>query len=255
LRNRVIAAGGILAICAFTVYSISEFGFALRADPEVGPISPASASTCDGGTIGSFESDAPKDSRDQFLWEVQNAAPSPYTLRFSDRPDSYHVVKSDLAAGLLWGPHAVRDLRAVIVSGPKGVLWSYDILVISGRRGDLNVTRTHFAHARITLKGSAKTNEKVLRKLVEETAASQHILRTGPTLEQLRKDLHSLCWGEFNYDFLLALPSEFGVAFRLSSLSYAPDSYSNKIFEHLNNLIQSEEVTYRHGDAVKEPAT
>jgi hypothetical protein len=254
MMNNVAIAVAILVTCGFIVAATYLFDGSLSGEPAVGPISRASASWCETGAIGEFESAAPNDSRDQFLWEIQNSNPSAQTPLFSDRPESYHVVKSDLIAGVLSSAENSSDIRAIVIVGPKAILWSYDIIVISEGPEGLHSVRTHFAHARIKFKGSSTTDEEALQKLAASTGNTPHVFRSGPTTEQLRNDLREQCWGEFNYDFLVAFPSDDGIAFRMSSLLYAPEKFKEEILSRVNDLIEDEKATYRHGDAVSPPA-
>jgi hypothetical protein len=91
-------------------------------------------------------------SRDGFFREVLFAQATSRTPRFDDYTEgSYHVNKLDLATGL--PPLAERcgiQLRALLVVGPVGPLWTYHVFAFTRDSSEVVVTALVMPHARIT---------------------------------------------------------------------------------------------------------
>jgi hypothetical protein len=121
-------------------------------------------------------------SREAFIKEMVIASKTKATKYFDDyTPGSYHVAKLDLIKGarsLI--DSTTRDVVAVIVLGPSGPLWQYDVITVIdsvGPEEQISVNRLAFAHARVVLK-STKQVER------EDYLRMKSTILSNPLLEE-----------------------------------------------------------------------
>jgi hypothetical protein len=91
-----------------------------------------------------------------FAEEVLYGYGTPRTHRFDDyTKGSYHVHASELAKGLFPMAQVYKlRLQAVVVVGPYGGLWAYDVISVIAEEGCTRVNWLLMPHARITVKRS-----------------------------------------------------------------------------------------------------
>lgn len=113
----------------------------------------------------------PMPTRTDFIREVLDAKPSPLTPRFHDAPKGYHVIKEDLAKGLLEEAEKRRlDLRGVVIAGPMSLdpLWTYTVVAFIREGDKVRANVVVFPHARITYKSTGLVSVARYEKWVAE---------------------------------------------------------------------------------------
>jgi hypothetical protein len=193
-------------------------------------------------------------SRDAFFREALFASPTMRTPRFDDyTPDSYHADKLDLAEGL--PSEAARcglRLRALLVVGPVGPLWSFHVVPFIEDGDSLRVNSLVMPHARITGKGSARVSEAALTELVTDLTRSPLVKAGLPAFgDSLREPLAR----DFSYNLLLVLyEGEHAPRYWHASLWPAMRGDDKTSVEHAERLTASIDrvlgrtsETYTHG--------
>ena len=139
-------------------------------------------------------------SREGFFHEVLFAAATARTPRFDDyTANSYHVRKLDVIRGLPAQANAcgVR-LRAVLVLGPEGILWTYHVAALVQDGANIRVNALVMPHARITGKGTGVVSTQQALGLLEQIEKAPRVHPGLPT--PISDDAE----GDFSYQLLLA---------------------------------------------------
>ncbi len=226
------------------VHACSPAGHVEKVRPRVGAIGRAPSlvekQACAG--VGS----AP--SREGFFHEVLFAEPTARTPRFDDYTrDSYHVHKLDLVRGLpIQAAACGVQLRAALVVGPMGPLWTYHVAALLQDGTNVRVNSLVMPHARITGKGTgliSNQDASVLLQQIENAPLVRPGLPTPPP-----EDGNS----DFSYRVLLAV-YDTGLAeyFHADFNEFSPDPGIQPLMDGLNALLATTKTqTYQHGDHV-----
>lgn len=188
-------------------------------------------------------------SRSGFLQEVLFAVPSMRTPRFDDYTGgSYHINKLDLAEGL---PEQARlcgaRVKALIVVGPLGPLWSFNVAALLHERAGYRVNALVMPHARITGKGTGFVSATEADAMLDELTRASLVRPGLPTPEP--RDMRS----DFSYRMLLAIydgdrPRFFHADFK--ELSEQPAR--EELLLRVNAVLATAKTsTYKHGDSVR----
>jgi len=139
-------------------------------------------------------------SREGFFHEALFAAATARTPRFDDyTADSYHVRKLDVIRGLPTQANAcgVR-LRATLVLGPVGILWTYHVVTLVQDGPKIRVNALVMPHARITGKGTGVVATQEALGLLQQIEKAPRVRSGLPT--PISDDAE----GDFSYQLLLA---------------------------------------------------
>lgn len=182
-------------------------------------------------------------SRRAFLTEVLFAEPTTRTRRFDDyTTDSYHVRKLDLVTGLEEQSRLCGlRLRAVLIVGPVGMLWSYHIAALTDEGDHVRVNTLVMPHARITGKGSGVVPPALAAELLAAVAASPLIRPGIPTPLATDDDGDS----EFSYQLLLVvLDGPNAGRFHASFNDIFPKSEDKDLLDRVNRVLGHTSKTY-----------
>ena len=148
--------------------------------------------------------------REGFLREALDAAPTARTPRFNDyAPGSYHAEKLDLAVGLPAEARRLgRPLQGLVVLGPVGPLWAYYVVTLAGEGEAVRVNSLVMPHARITGKATGLVARREAEALLGDLVASPLLRRLADTtaLRAAASGPH----GDLAYDLLVVRFTEDG---------------------------------------------
>jgi hypothetical protein len=171
-----------------------------------------------------------------FAQEVLVGVGTRRTARFDGYTEgSYHVDPLELV-GKLQAEAALyrQDLKAVVVVGPSGPLWAYEVLAVLGtERGCLRVNMLSMPHARITRKKSGCLAEEFVR-----TALSRFRTVATERLEHPKTRDGCVVHAEFSTPEA-RLHSPF-------DCYHATDAQSDTIAAALDFVSSRPELTYSH---------
>jgi hypothetical protein len=181
-------------------------------------------------------------SRTAFIREMVISEKTETTAHFDDyTPGAYHVRKMDLIEGVrTLSDSTTRFVDAVLIAGPAGPLWQYEVLtIIDSARPDgrIIVNDLIFPHARITYKASGLLDRS-------EYESTMNRILSNPLLRDPAKDTSFN--GEWETSLLVA---RFGEQSQIGLLPYSvgvEDSVELKmLYDAVNDLIAGERsVTY-----------
>ena len=209
----------------------------------------AAPSQCAAGSLV----DSVSPSREGFFREVLYAVPTRRTPRFDDyTPGSYHADKQDLAVGLpIEATRCGLRLRALLVVGPIGPLWTFHVIPFIQDADSLRVNSLVMPHARITGKGTARIGEQALSELVSDLTRSALV---KPGLPAFPDSLREPLGRDFSYNLLLVVyaPGEsarywhatFWEAMRGDN---AESAHLERVLETINRVLGATNQTYGHG--------
>jgi hypothetical protein len=183
--------------------------------------------------------------RDAFFSEVLTAKPSQVTPLFDDyTPDSYHIDKLDVAKGLPLAAAACGvKLRALVLVGPAGMLWSYHVAALLEEGDVMRVNSLVMPHARITGKGTG----------ILQMSEAMSMLRDIEQHPLVRSGLPGPPKGEDNLDFsyrlLLVVYGDAGAQYFHADFNEmeASDALS-ALLTRINAVLGKTASTYRTGD-------
>lgn len=137
-----------------------------------------------------------------FINEMATVGRTDATAHFDGyTPGSYHVDKFDLLEGMrLMADSLTKKVDAVLIFGPVGPLWQYDIVtVIDSLKPDslVNINHLVFPHARITNK-STKKLERVQYRRCLDGILSNPILKNVPDRQNIEYG-EWLCYSLLTY--------------------------------------------------------
>ncbi len=173
-------------------------------------------------------------SREGFFQEVLFAEPTARTPRFDDyTAGSYHVNKLDLVRGL---PDEAKAcglrLKAALVIGPVGVLWTYHVAALIAEGQKVRVNALVMPHARITGKGTGLVSVREASAILRQIKAAPLVQPGLPT--QAPDGLK----GDFSYRVLLAMydtePPEY---FYAEFNEFSDDPRVEALLDRLNELL------------------
>jgi hypothetical protein len=191
-------------------------------------------------------------SRAGFFNEVLFAESSTRTSRFDDRTrGSYHVTKLDVVRGL---PEQARRcglrLKAVLVIGPLGPLWTFQVVALVEENLTLRVNALVMPHARIMGKKTGMISRADAEELVEQIAKDP-LVQPGPPVGDPRDSN-----ADFSYRLLLAIYDNDGAPqhFHADFDESAETQDSARLLDRVDALIaRANTITYRHGDNMPAP--
>ena len=197
--------------------------------------------------------------RAQFLRECLDAVATPETPKFDDYTQgSYHIDKLDLVQGIEKATDSQPGrLRAVIIIGPIGPLWTYHVVVALSEGNAIRLNSLVMPHARITGKGTKTLNPTEFEKLLSKLTTSKLLPEGDPTSIKAN-DPGSR---EFAYDILVAVWTDGRRSLRFAQLENLMSEDTPKakeaeaVFEHLNGLMKGVETTYPKEDEGKKAST
>ena len=126
-----------------------------------------------------------------FIREVFDAKPSPLTPKFHDAPEGYHVIKEDLAKGLVEEAQKRKaDLRGILIAGPMSLdpLWTYTIVVFIQEGDKIRINLLVFPHARITYKSTSLVSNERYEKWVTDMQGTGALEAAPPAAAGGEKD-------------------------------------------------------------------
>ena len=144
--------------------------------------------------------------RAQFIRECLDPTATRETPKFDDYTEgSYHVDKLDVVEGLEAATKSQPGrLRAVIILGPTGPLWTYYVLVALSDGDAITLNSLVMPHARITGKGTKTLSKTEFEQLFNKLTASK-LLRQGEPSEIKKEGAISR---DFRYDlFIVSWPN------------------------------------------------
>jgi hypothetical protein len=211
-----------------------------RNQPRPNPV--ASASAVVGGRCAPL---GPEPSRNAFFHEVLFAARTDRTARFDDYTlGSYHVNKLDLVRGL---PNHAREcgvrLKAVLVLGPSGLLWTYHVVALAQESTQVRVNSLVMPHARITGKGTGLVSPERASELLHQLETAPLVLPgiPAPPPDDMTSD--------FSYGMLLAVYDPDGPRyFHAGPIDGAEGPGRQALLDRINSLLAATKgSTYEHG--------
>jgi len=146
----------------------------------------------------------PQLARTGFLQELLFPQGTARTPDFDDYTDgSYHVEKVDLLEGV----RAIREhehIAGVIVYGPVGPLWAYNVLLFVAEGDEIRLNTVAFPHARITGKTTRVLSRAQYEEALTKLSASQAVIMGVPSFETLRGRRTADLPLEWHYSLLMA---------------------------------------------------
>jgi hypothetical protein len=176
--------------------------------------------------------------------EVLFAAATPRTPRFNDyTPGSYHADKMDLAAAL---PSQAAEcgvrLRALIVLGPEGILWTYHIIAVLQDGDSLRINSLAMPHARIVSKAGGRVSLVRFDSLFAELTAVPFLAPGPPSLPD---SFNTSLRREFAWNVLATLYTDSGRALWHGTIGPTSDTGRiNAVMRPINALLSGLKVTY-----------
>lgn len=210
--------------------------------------SPPPSVAAPAGLGGRCRTDDITPSRDAFLAEVLFAEPTARTPRFNDyTTDSYHVRKLDLVTGLEEQSRLCGlRLRAVLIVGPVGMLWSYHIAALIDEGDQVRINTLVMPHARITGKASGLVPAALASELLAAVTASP-LIRPGVP-EHLATDDDDDGDFEFSYKLLLVmLDGPSAGRFHASFNDIFPKPEDRDLLDRVNRVLGHTAKTYPKG--------
>jgi hypothetical protein len=223
-----IAVGELLCGCA------TESGFRPRSTQE-----PAAHAT----VVERCTENDLRPTREGFLQEVLFPEATSRTPRFNDHTrGSYHVKKLDVARGLReLAQRCSLDLRAVLVVGPVGDLWTYYVFAFLAEASSLRVNSVVMPHARITRKGTqllpVEDAAGVLDRLTQELVRQGSATST-PTAGSEDAD-HDVALVRYDAN---GAPLWYG-----NSAARGPVEGRDAFVDTIERLLSGSRTTYGHG--------
>jgi len=185
-------------------------------------------------------------SRTAFMREVLFAAATARTPMFADYPTSYHVDKRDLAVGI--EAEAIRcgvQLRALLVVGPVGPLWSYHVVAFVEAGDTVAVSSLVMPHGRITGKSEARIAREDLDSFALALTTSPAVRSGLPTSSD---SVSTGLEGEFAFDLLFSQygsPAPVYWHARLFPRGMgAPSAGAQAALETVNAMLKRTKATY-----------
>jgi hypothetical protein len=184
--------------------------------------------------------------RAQFIRECLDATATRETPKFDDYTHgSYHVDKLDLIEGLEAATRSQPGrLRAVIIVGPTGPLWTYYVLVALSEGDGIRLNSIVMPHARITGKGTRTFTKTEFDQLFNKVAASKLLHEGEPPTDKTSGSLAR----DFAYDCIVVSWSDGRRLIRFAKLENSDDNTSAKDAEALsadvNALLKGDKTTY-----------
>jgi hypothetical protein len=175
------------------------------------------------------------------------AAPTGRTPRFDDYTrGSYHVDKLDLARGL---PKQAKlcgvELKALLVVGPVGPLWSYHVVSLVEDGSQVRVNSLVMPHARITGKGTGVLPTADAASMLDGITRSRLVRPGIPVVPRRGLD------AEFSYRFLLVLYEAGRPRYFHADFDEFNDSPGrSELLDRANVLLSKTASTYRQGQAL-----
>lgn len=170
--------------------------------------------------------------REGFIKEMVIAKKTPATKYFTDYydPPSYHVSKLDLVNGVqALSDSLTASVLALIVVGPAGPLWSYDVITVidsNASDGSLALNFLRFSHARITWKATRLAARYEYTSFLEKARANPLLRR--PTAQDSTEE------GEWQSIFLIAT---FGDTPYVAVAPYPDSTSSIDAYDSLSALV------------------
>ena len=184
--------------------------------------------------------------RAQFIRECLDAVATRETPKFDDYTEgSYHVDKLDLVEGLETATKSQPGhLRAVIIVGPTGPLWTYYVIVALSEGEGIRLNSVVMPHARITGKATKVFSKTEFDRLFKKVAASK-LLRAGePPVDKASGPLTR----DFSYDFVIVSWSDGRRVAHFAKLENSEDNTSAKdvsaLSDDINALLKGAKTTY-----------
>ncbi len=199
------------------------------------------------GVISEFQSLGAPD-RAQFIRECLDSAATPETAKFDDYTEgSYHIDKLDLVEGLAKATESQRGrLRAVIIFGPTGPLWTYHVLVALSEGDLVRLNSLVMPHARITGKGTKIFSKAEFERLLTKLTTSKLLPEVSASSIKTDNSLSR----DFAYDMLVAVYSDgrrsmrFGEIEKLINEATPGAKDAKALLDHLNAMLKEVKTTY-----------
>ena len=197
--------------------------------------------------------------REQFIRECLDSAATPETSKFNDYTEgSYHITKLDLVDGIEKATESQPGrLRAVIIFGPAGPLWTYHVLVALKEGELIRLNSLVMPHARITGKGTTTLSEAEFDKLLGKLTASKLLSEADPAA--MKKEQSSS--GDFGYDMLVSVWTNSRRSLRSAKLeklmieSSPRAQEAEAMLSDLNGLLKGVKTTYPKEEEGKAAST
>lgn len=200
---------------------------------------PGAPARCAGGTLPN---------REGFFREVLFAAPTSRTRRFHDLArGSYHVDKLDVARGL---PEQATfcgvRLHALIVVGPMGPLWAYDVIAFIEEGDSIRANGLVMPHARITRKLTALVAVDDASRVLDLVRGSSLVRLCDATVPKSNS----------SYGLLLALyDNKQPRYFCADSDRLGGSPASEELLDAVNGLLERTTQTYPQEESAPVPPT
>lgn len=185
-------------------------------------------------------------SRRAFIEEMIYPQGTSRTPKFDDyTPGSYHVGKLDLVDGIIDANKSSPRVDAVLVLGPSGPLWQYNVITVVSGDSSSNTVRINslvFPHARITYKSTRTTTRDFYVKSI--AGIMSNVALREPTEDDRKED------GEWKNAVVMAT---FGENTKIRVLANSAieerQKEARQLYDEINQLLGEGEatITYSHG--------
>lgn len=196
--------------------------------------------------------------RAQFIRECLDAVATPETPKFSDFGGSYRIDKLDLVQGIEQATESQPGrLRAVIIVGPTGPLWTYHVLVALSEGNSIKLNCLVMPHARIAGKGTRTLSGAEFEKLLSKLTTSKLLPVGDPTSIKADDPLSR----DFAYEILVSVWADGRRSLRFAELEKLMGEDTTKakeaeaVFEYLNELLKGGKTTYPEENEEKKAST
>jgi hypothetical protein len=189
-------------------------------------------------------------SRSGFIEEMVYPQGTPRTPYFNDyTAGSYHVRKLDLVNGTReFRTNISRQVEAVLILGPSGPLWQYNVVTVVGTGKSSNIVSVNhlvFPHARITYKGARNLRRESYAPIIAR------ILENPSLREPTEGDKQEK--GEWNTAAVIATFNNNGSVRVLPNSAFKEsEKQAKQLYDEINELLGGEELICTYSQTIKE---
>lgn len=188
-------------------------------------------------------------SRRVFIEEMIYPQGTSRTPKFDDYTSgSYHVGKLDLVDGVRDANKPSHRVDAVLVLGPSGPLWQYNIITVVSGDSSSNTVRINnlvFPHARITYKSTRTTTRDSYVKSI--ASIMSNVALREPTKDDRQED------GEWKMVAVIATFEDNG-RIRVLPISAIKERQqeAKQLYDEINQLLGGEEAITTYSHSIKD---
>lgn len=189
--------------------------------------------------------------RAQFIQECLDARATSQTAKFNDYNEfeSYHIDKRDLILGIEEATQSQPGrLRAVIIFGPGGPLWTYHVIVALSEESSVRLNSLVMPHARITGKGTRTLTGAEFEQLLEKLMTSKLLIEGD--VAPIKAGEYDPFAQEFEHDFVVVSWTggrrtlRYGALENLLMKADPAAKEAETLLEQVNTMLQGITTTY-----------